>query len=159
MMRTGNTITDLQMNVWTQGFLPQYEPLGLVYRWDWLEQRGIVPVDSIHRIQVGDAEWMQLTYGLWQSLSADIQEKWLLCWLDEQLGFQPQVVSPEIAREMTALSGSLINRYNGRFPDTSGANCFAATLAMASGTPERADSIVGLWLHEGPFKRHLSFLG
>lgn len=47
----------------------------------------------------------------------------------------------------------------GRFPLDHGANCFAAALAGASGSPEMAMRIAPLWLHADPFLRSLTAFG
>lgn len=53
--------------------------------------------------------------------------------------------------------------YEGRFPDHPGPNCFASALAMAMvQNPSRSatgESIIQMWLHQGPFFRLLDAQG
>src|SRR5262249_20308709 len=53
----------------------------------------------------------------------------------------------------------LAMKYSGCFAEASGANCFAATLAIATGTLSHAERIIQLWLHQEPFLRSLNSQG
>ena len=96
-----------------------------------------------------------LTHDVWNTLPKDMQETWLLEWLNDQLvEDEVQPINPANLPVM-ASHRLLVMKYSGRFAETGGANCFAATLAMAMGEITRAENVIYLWLHQEPFRRAL----
>src|SRR5262249_26463593 len=100
-----------------------------------------------------------LTHDVWASFPRNVQEAWVLLWLNEQLVDDEVVpINPGHVPVPAALR-PLVQKYSGCFADASGANCFAATLAMAMGTLAQAEQIIHLWLHQEPFLRALGAQG
>lgn len=119
-------------------------------RWQQLFQRYQVDDGSPHVV---------LTHDVWAMLPRSVQETWVLEWLNEQLVDDEVVpINPDRV-PVPASHRPLVMKYSGCFADASGANCFAATLAMATGTLAQAEQIISLWLHQEPFLRALRARG
>jgi hypothetical protein len=118
--------------------------------WQQLFQRYQVHDGSPHVI---------LTHDVWAMLPRNVQEAWVLEWLNNQLVDDEVVpINPSHVPIPDALR-PLVLKYSGCFADASGANCFAATLALATGTLAQAEQIIYLWLHQEPFLRALCAQG
>lgn len=115
-------------------------------RWQQLFQQYQVHDGSYHFV---------LTHDVWAVLPRSVQDAWILEWLNDHL-VDDEVV-PIDPRHVPVPDSyrPLVIKYSGCFADTSGANCFAATLAMATGTLAKAEHIIHLWLHQEPFLRSL----
>lgn len=136
---------------------------GQVYDLPWLSRfQGIcVLPETILReivsrsVVVNGTSYFVLTRDFWIRLDRSIQEAWILQWLADSVN--ESEISP-VCPETLSVPPSyqpLVERYAGRFPDSSGANCFAAALALSTGNIETAEHIIRLWLHEEPFFRSL----
>src|SRR5262249_22308292 len=89
----------------------------------------------------------------------NVQEAWVLQWLNDQLLDDEVVpINPDHVPVPDTLR-PLVLKYSGCFAEASGANCFAATLAMATGTLAQTEQIIHLWLHQQPFLRALGAQG
>lgn len=116
--------------------------------------------DILRPCQVNDlSHHVILTHGIWTSLPREVQAIWLLEWLNDQLVEDEVVPVNPSDIPLPASHQPLIMKYSGCFADVSGANCFAATLAMATGTLVLAEQIIDLWLHQEPFLRALHAQG
>ena len=101
------------------------------------------------------ARHVVLTHDVWTALPRGVQEAWLLEWLNDQLVNDEVIpVNPDDI-PVPASHRPLVMKYSGCFAEASGANCFAATLALAAGTLARAERVIDLWLHQEPFLRAL----
>lgn len=105
----------------------------------------------------GDHSYLLLTSDLWHTYPIEIKNNWIQNWLVEQIKDDPIRIKDIDSITVHPVVKSRIEHYNGSFADQCGANCFAVTLALAS-SPEHTDSIINLWLHEGPFLRSLQAL-
>lgn len=105
----------------------------------------------------GDHSYLLLTSDLWHTYPIEIKNNWIQNWLVEQIKDDPIRIKDIDSISVHPVVKSRIDHYNGSFADQCGANCFAVTLALAS-SPEHTDSIINLWLHEGPFLRSLQAL-
>jgi hypothetical protein len=115
-----------------------------VYDDSWPQPR----IDVPRADRLTDGRWL-LAPDVWRALGVDVRQRWLREWIswrldDDDLKPVEAVVAPRY-RELTG-------RYANTFADTSGPNCFAATLGMALGRPQ---DILPLWLHQEPFLRAL----
>lgn len=112
------------------------------------------------RYQVDDGSpYVVLTHDVWTVLPRNVQETWVLEWLNDQLADDATVPIHPSRVPIPTSHRPLVMEYSGRFADAGGANCFAATLAMATGTLAQAEQIISLWLHEEPFLRALCAQG
>ncbi len=118
--------------------------------WQQLFQRYQVYDGSTHFI---------LTHDLWTALPQGVQEAWILAWLNDQLVDDAVVPINPCDVPVPDSHRPLVMKYSGRFADASGANCFAATLAMAMGTLAKTEHIIHVWLHQEPFLRSLRAAG
>jgi hypothetical protein len=112
------------------------------------------------RHQIDDlASHFVLTHDGWSALPKSLQETWLLVWLNDQL--VDDGVTPTNPHDIPIVAShqQLVMKYSGCFAEMGGANCFAAALAMATGELSRAENIINLWLHQGPFLRALHMEG
>jgi hypothetical protein len=119
-------------------------------RWQQFFQQYQVYVDSPHVI---------LTHDAWAMFPRNVQEVWVLQWLNDQLVNDEVVPINPSNVPMPDSHRPLVMKYSGCFAEVSGANCFAATLAMAMGTLAQAEQIIHLWLHQEPFLRALCAQG
>lgn len=107
-----------------------------------------------HHYQVNDpSRHFILTHDVWSTLPKNVQETWLLEWLNDQL--VDDAVTPINPHDVPIVASHqpLVMRYSGCFAETGGANCFAAALAMAMGELRRTETVINLWLHQEPFLR------
>ena len=102
---------------------------------------------------------LENTHDLWAMLPKSVQDAWVLEWLNDQLVGDEVVPINPYDVPVPDSHRSLVMEYSGCFADASGANCFAATLAMATGTLAKAEQIIHLWLHQEPFLRSLCSQG
>ncbi|WP_141136677.1 hypothetical protein [Paenibacillus herberti] len=135
---------------------------GYFYSESWLQKHGQAEVlthTDIDTIDNDGEKWLVLTYEGWHSLQHAVQESLMQALIWERLAEQPSSLHHELLPDLPSHLEALVMRYANRFADSSGANCFAATLAFASGRIDHAQSIIDLWLHESPFRRGLATLG
>src|SRR5262249_193042 len=121
-------------------------------------ERGWQQLLEQHQMQDGSPQFV-LTHEVWTCLPRSVQEAWVLEWVNEQLVADEVVPIPPAAVAVADALRPVVMKYSGRFPDASGANCFAATLALATGTLAPAEQIIHLWLHQEPFLRALGAQG
>jgi hypothetical protein len=113
-------------------------------------------LDIVHRHQVNDSsDHFILTYDVWSALPKSLQEVWLLEWLNDQLVDDAVAPIDPHGVPVVASHQLLVMKYSGHFAEMGGANCFAATLTMVMGEPDRAEYVINLWLHQEPFLRAL----
>lgn len=106
-----------------------------------------------------DSPHFVLTHDAWAMLPRSVQDAWLLEWLNDQLVDDEVVPINPYDVPIPDSHRPLVMEYSGCFSDASGANCFAATLAMATGTLAKAEQIIYRWLHKEPFLRSLCSQG
>jgi hypothetical protein len=138
--------------IYDDAWYPRIQTVATEYGWDEARWQQIFQ-------RLDDASTYILTHERWRALPQSVRGAWLLAWLEEQLVNDAVLpINPE-QLAIPAAHRPLVMRYAGYFADASGANCFAATLALATGNMERADSIIHLWLHQEPFLRALQAQG
>lgn len=118
--------------------------------WQQLFQKYQVHDESPHFV---------LTHEVWATFPRSVQNAWVLEWLNDQLVDDEVVPINPYDVPIPDSHRPLVMEYSGCFSDTSGANCFAATLAMATGILAKAEQIIHLWLHQEPFLRSLRSQG
>ncbi len=110
-------------------------------------------------ILVDGKESIVLTHAVWSGLPENVKTNWLLRWLSEQVNPQGESVQLPPETPLPIRSREIVSHYASTFPDISGPNCFAATIAAAVGNPDMASTIIRQWLHAGPFFRLLAAHG
>jgi len=130
----------------------------------WLERHFSLPeackrLLDTHVFQNKGKRHMILKYEIWQALPREAREHWLLSWLSARLEHEPRSWNLDEIPASHPASLPLLRSHAGRFSDSSGANCFAASLALCMENHVQAEEIIRLWLHQGPFFRMLDMIG
>lgn len=137
---------------------------GQIYKEDELRQN-LIPSDEYSSIVENSSNqfvydhfhYLVLTFDLWKAFSLNVKNLWIKKWALQQIQDHPVHVKNIESISIHPLIKSRIKQYNGSFANHCGANCFAATLALAS-SAEQTESIIDLWLHQGPFLRSVQAL-
>ncbi|HEY1012039.1 MAG TPA: hypothetical protein VGE07_04985 [Herpetosiphonaceae bacterium] len=107
-----------------------------------------------------DGPKVALDHAIWHALTPAVQWRWLRWWISCD---RPACLAPTLpAPQRAALSHAhppIFDTLVSSFAATSGANCFATTLAAATPDHAAAQTIADLWLWPGPFLRGLADRG
>lgn|GEM_PF-2021660 len=130
----------------------------------WLERHFSLPeackrLLDTHVFQTAGMRYLILTYEIWQTLPIDVREQTLLRWLASRLEQEPRSWNLDEIPDSHQASLPLLRSHAGHFSDSSGANCFAASLALCMENHVQAEEIIRLWLHQAPFFRMLDSIG
>lgn len=107
----------------------------------------------------GEGEYLLLTRRLWDALTVDAREAWLLDFVGRD---QLECLSGKLEDAQWARidqHSPAVRHLAGRFLPTSGPNCFSTTLAALLRDQERATLLSTFWLHQQPFMEHLITYG